>query len=639
MDFYGRQERALRASRWLVVAFTLAVAVVVIAVNAVVLMVVAVWTADTGPVVLSPGGWIDRHPVLFWTTTIGVTATIVGASLWKIVQLRAGGRVVARDLGARLVTGDASDPLQRRLRNVVEEMAIASCVPVPAVYILESRAMNALAAGYAPAAACLVVTRGALLALDRDELQGVIGHEFSHILNGDMRLNTRLVGFLHGLFLVSEIGRFLGPGRADEDGDRRGGLLGWAGIAIFVVGLAGLFTGRLLQAAVARQRERLADASAVQFTRESRGLRNALVKVGAHKVGSRLSHHGIDRVSHMLFASAGVLDFATHPPLVERIQALDPTFRSTEFGPMRHLLDAREAAARDGGGVAPAADRPAGALAEGVAADAAMIAGMVGNPGPREVQFAEGLREAMPAAVRRAAADPAAARALLLALAIGSRDLDERLAFVRQQLGPDIADRVRQSLAVTETLPVIQRLPAVLLLMGPLRETSRAERQELIGVLNGLITRGGAPSVFGYALRKSAATFLRDELAPPPDLRFLPLRAAREDLRVMLSIVARSGVGDSDAMRRAFDTGWAQLQLAAAFPVAAATTWVGTLDRAIARVDRLAPHDKERVVRALAVTVAHDGLINVAEAELLRLFCAQLHCPLPPLLAGVQSRG
>jgi len=635
MDFYGRQEQARRASRWLVAAFAFAVTIVVLAVNAVVLLTVATWTSD-GAVLLAMGDWLDAHPGTVWVTTSLVVFTVVGSSLWKILALKAGGKVVARDLGARLVSGEAADPTERRLLNVVEEMAIASSVPLPAVYVLESPAINALAAGYAPSEASIVVTRGALQALDRGELQGVIGHEFSHILSGDMRLNTQLVGFLHGLFIVSELGRFLGPGSSGRKGSRRGGLLGATGMALFVIGLVGLFMGRLLQAAVARQRERLADASAVQFTRESRGLRNALVKVGAHKVGSRLTHYGIDRVSHMLFASAGRLDFATHPTLLERIRVLDPGFESAEFGRMRHVLDAREAEAAADGAPHPGPEpgRLTDLFVAAVPANAAAIASLVGNPGPAQLQFAEGLRREMPGSVTQLAGHPRTAEGLLLAIAIGPRDRDERLAFVRAQLGDEMAGRVLEMLPVADSLPLIQRLPAVLLAIGPLRELDLPARDRLIGVINGLMTRGGAPTVSDYALRKSVTTFLRDVLQAPRDRWPLSIRNVREDLRLMLSIAARVGAEtDSGRMQLAFNAGWAPLRLPHVSPVPAAISWVGAMDKAMARLDRLANPDKERVVQALTAAIANDGLINVAEAELLRLFCAVLHCPLPPLLA------
>lgn len=637
MDFYGRQEEARRASRWLVVAFAVAVLLVVVAVNFVVLSTIMVWTPGSGVGLISFSDWLGAHPATVWVTTLVTAGSIVGPSLRKVSQLQAGGKVVALDLGARLVTGDASDPLLRRLRNVVEEMAIAASVPVPSVYVLESGAMNALAAGYLPSTASLVVTRGALLALDRAELQGVIGHEFSHILNGDMRLNTRLVGFLHGLFIVSAFGRWLGPGSGSGrvSGGRSGGVLGSAGIAFFVIGLTGLFVGRLLQAAVARQRERLADASAVQFTRESRGLRNALVKVGSHRFGSRLDHHGIDRVSHMLFASAGIFDFATHPPLVERIRALDPTFKTTEFGKMRYVLDAREAEAAGTSVAEPVAEPnlPGDCLNSSVAADASTVAALVGNPASRHVQFAEGIRNAMPEAVNQAARDPEQAQWLLVAISIGSRERDERLAFVRQQLGERADELVRKYLVVADSLPLIQRLPAVLVLMGPLRQLPVADRHQLIAVINGLSSRAGAPSIFGYALRKSALSYLQEVSANPRVARILPMRAASEDLRVVLGVLARCGADDDlPAIQQAFTAGWEQLQLAPPPLVHTLVAWVGPMDRALVRLDRLAPRDKERVVRALTVTIANDGRVNLAEAELLRLLCALLHCPLPPLL-------
>jgi hypothetical protein len=376
----------------------------------------------------------------------------------------------------------------------------------------------------------------------------------------------------------------------------------------------------------------------VQFTRESIGLRNALVKVGAHKVGSRLSHYGIDRVSHMLFASAGRLDFATHPPLLERIRALDPSFESTEFGRMRHVLDARESEAiANADEQSPQdPDRLSGLFAAVVPANVAAIASLVGNPGPSHVQFAEGLREAMPASIRQVAGDAQLAEGLLLAIAIGSSERDERLSFVRAQLGDGVAGRVRDVLPVADGLPLIQRLPAVLLLMGPLRQLDPAQGGRLISVINGLIARGGMPTVFDYALRKSVMTFLRDGLQHPSDGWPLSIRAVREDLRLVLSIVARSGAeADSRRMQLAFDAGWAQLQLSSSLPCPTATSWVGPMDKALARLDRLANRDKELVVQALTAAIAHDGLINVAEAELLRLLCAQLHCPLPPLLAGL----
>ncbi len=195
---------------------------------------------------------------------------------------------MARSLGGTRIGRDTTDFKRKRLHNVVEEMSIASGVPMPEVYVLEQeRSINALAAGHTPANAAVVVTQGALDTLSRDELQSVVAHEFSHVLNGDMRPNVQLMGWLFGLLVVALIGRTLL--RCAPRG-RRGALAVMvAALAVMILGYAGLFFARLLQAAVARQRERLADASSVQFTRNPGGLRGALLKVaGLPEVRSSL---------------------------------------------------------------------------------------------------------------------------------------------------------------------------------------------------------------------------------------------------------------------------------------------------------------------------------------------------------------
>ena len=233
-------------------------------------------------------------------------------------------------MGGVPIASDTTDFNLRRLRNVVEEIAIASGVPVPKIYVLEHEAaINAFAAGYSPSDAVIAVTRGALDRLNRDELQGVIAHEFSHVLNGDMRLNIRLMGVLFGILMIGLIGRkILEHGRFGGRNKGAGAIL-VAALVAMIVGYVGLFFGRMIKAGVSRQRERLADASAVQFTRQTTGLAGALKKIGGLDEGSRLNERSnAEEVSHMLFGDGvgfrGL--FATHPPLVERIQELEPQF-------------------------------------------------------------------------------------------------------------------------------------------------------------------------------------------------------------------------------------------------------------------------------------------------------------------------
>ena len=313
-----------------------------VAINLVVITTFAILTSQDGGPLAGEEITVARYPLVILFSTLAVLGTIGISSLARTVSLAAGGGKVAEQLGGTRVGADTTDPLKRRLRNVVEEMAIASGVPVPQVYVLEREAgINAFAAGYSPANAAIAVTRGALVNLDRDELQGVIAHEFSHVLNGDMRLSTRLIGLLFGLTVIAMIARtilrFMPRGGASGRSDsRRGGggilVIYVAALVVLALGWIGLFFGRLIQAAVSRNRESLADASAVQFTRDPQGLRDALVKIGALGAGSRILDADAEEVAHMLFAPGLQRAFATHPPLIDRIRAIDPDAPEGEDG-------------------------------------------------------------------------------------------------------------------------------------------------------------------------------------------------------------------------------------------------------------------------------------------------------------------
>src|SRR6056297_1981581 len=317
MNFFEHQDRARKQTRVLVVAFMLAVLAIVMAMNLVMLGVFGRFqSAEQGW--FSPGFWLANGQVVLWTS-LATVLVVVLASAYRSAQLRGGGGQVARELGGVEVTGDSNDPLRRRLLNVVEEMAIASGVPVPQVFVLEHEpGINAFAAGWSPADAAVAVTRGTLETLNREELQGVIAHEFSHVFNGDMRLNIRLIGVLFGILALAVVGRRMLTSMHLTRGGRNknaGGIV-LVALAVVVIGYVGLFFGRWIQAAVSRQREYLADASAVQFTRSPEGIAGALKKIGAATAGSRLVVN-TQEVGHMLFASSlSSRLMATHPPLV-----------------------------------------------------------------------------------------------------------------------------------------------------------------------------------------------------------------------------------------------------------------------------------------------------------------------------------
>jgi Zn-dependent protease with chaperone function len=637
MNFFQRQDEARRASRRLVILFGLAVLAVVAAVDFVVFMLMRQAEARTLGYVPPLTAWLAMHPRMVVGTTLMVLAIISIASFYKTMVLGGGGGVVARSLGGVRVSADTTDPLQRRLLNVVEEMAIASGVPMPEVYLLEQESgINAFAAGHNTSNAAIGVTRGALTTLNRSELQGVIAHEFSHILNGDMRLNMRLMGLLFGLLVIALIGRTVLRGASRVRGDRKGGVMivVLIAVAVLIIGYIGLFLGRLIQAAVSRSRESLADASAVQFTRDPGGLRGALVKIGASTAGSRVGNPEVEEVAHMLFAPGMSRFFATHPALVDRLKAIDPRFDPKEIDGARARMAAQAAVEVE----PPSAAKASGSKStiDLPVAGPAMVAELVGNPGTAHMQLAREIRESLPEAIVAAGRHPQSARALLLALALDSN--------------PEIRARQKQVIALRLTAEVAamagalephvdalepeQRSPALLRGFPVLHQLTHEERVQLMACLNGMLPRDGDVALHAYVLRKLAQMHMRDDLNPGARESRLTLQAVQQDAQVLFSVLAQHGHSDATGARRAYEAGMHHLFPRERPDYGLAGPWAPALDGALSRLDQLVPIAKEQLVEAMVATVTHDQQLTMGEAELLRAVCASMHCPLPPLVAS-----
>ena len=645
MNFFQHQEAARRASRRLVVLFTLGVLAVVIAINFVVLFVLA--TAEQHGIVLTNpelrhtgfwpnfGAWAAARPGTIMVTTLIVLGVIGLASLYKTVVLGGGGGVVARSLGGVRISPDTTDPQQRRLLNVVEEMAIASGVPMPEVYLLEQESgINAFAAGHNPANAAIGVTRGTLTTLNRAELQGVIAHEFSHILNGDMRLNLRLMGLLFGLLVIAMIGRTvlrLSSGSRSSKDKGLGPVMAVA-FAVLIIGYVGLFFGRLIQAAISRHREQLADASAVQFTRDPTGLRGALVKIGAVSSGSRIGNPEVEEVAHMLFAPGMRRLFATHPALEDRLKAIDPQFDPKEFDRVRAQLSAASQEKKPE--PRPTAQERLESIIN-IPGAAPAVAGLVGNPGTIHMRIARQIRKSLPEAVVVAGRHPDSARALLLALALDSNSeaRERQKQFIVRQIAASVASAISQLESAIDALEPEQRMPALFGAFPALRQLTREDRLQLISCLNGMLQREGRVSLQSYVLRKLAQVHLRDDLSPAARIRQLPLNVVQNDVQVLFSVLAQHGHGDEVAARRAYEAGVHHLLPRARPEFVASENWAQPLDLALSRLDQVAPIVKEQLVEAMDKTVIHDQQLTLGETELLRAVCATLHCPLPPLVA------
>jgi len=643
MNFFQHQEAARRASRRLVVLFTIAVLAVVAAINFVVLFVLAV--AEQHSVVLTQpelrasgfwpnfAEWIAARPGTVLVTTSIVLGVIGLASLYKTVVLSGGGGVVARSLGGVRISPDTSDPQQRRLLNVVEEMSIASGVPMPEVYLLDQESgINAFAAGHNPANAAIGVTRGTLTTLNRAELQGVIAHEFSHILNGDMRLNVRLMGLLFGLLVIALLGRTVYDLTWRARDSKRALPVVLIALGVLAIGYVGLFFGRVIQAAISRHREQLADASAVQFTRDPTGLRGALLKIGALSSGSRIGNPEVEEVAHMLFAPGMRRLFATHPALEDRLKAIDPRFDPREFERVRAQLAAAEEAKAQAAPEQTSAERLESLISIPGAAPA--VAELVGNPGTIHMRLARQIRKSLPDAVVIAARHPHTARALLLGLALdaNSEARARQKQFIARQVSANIAEAVTRLQGAIDALEPEQRMPALFGAFPALRQLTREERLQLISCLNGMLQREGRMSLQSYVLRKLAQVQLRDDLSPSVRTRQLSLNLVRKDIQVLFSVLAQHGHADEVAARRAYEMGVHHLLPRARPEYMASANWAQPLDLALSRLDQVAPVVKEQLVEAMVKTVTHDQQLTLGEAELLRTVCATLHCPLPPLV-------
>jgi Zn-dependent protease with chaperone function len=631
MNFFKRQDEARRASRRLIVLFGIAVVAVVAAVDFVVFLWMRLNESRAHLSMQPLGEWAAVHPQIVVGTTVVVLAVITLASFYKSMVLGGGGAVVARSLGGVRISPDTTDPQQRRLLNVVEEMAIASGVPVPEVYLLEQESgINAFAAGHNPSNAALGVTRGTLTTLNRAELQGVIAHEFSHILNGDMRLNVRLMGLLFGLLVIALIGRAVLRGATRA---RKGGaiVIMLIALAMLIIGYVGLFFGRLIQAAVSRSREALADASAVQFTRDPSGLRGALVKIGATSAGSRIGSPEVEEVAHMLFAPGMRRLFATHPPLLERLKEIDPHFDPKEFDRARARMAAAAAEAET-----PAVQpRAAKYVIDLPAAAPSVVAQLVGNPGTAHMQLAREIRQSLPEAVVAAGGHAQSARALLLALVLDSDPVARarQKQVIAQRLTSDIAVATAALERDVDALEPAQRIPALLRGFSALRQLTHEERVQLMACLNGMLPQDSSVALHSYVLRKLAQMHLRDDLNPGERTSRLTLQAVQRDAHVLFSVLAQHGHSDEIGARRAYEAGMHHLFPRERPAYGIAGSWAAALDLALSRLDQLAPIAKEQLVEAMVATVAHDQQLTIGEAELLRAVCASVHCPLPPLVA------
>jgi len=632
MNFFERQQDLRRMSVRLVLLFAIAVVGIIAVVNVVALFAF--------------GAFSDR-PVnalgIVGVVSLLTAGAIAVATLYRTATLRGGGGRVARELGGDYVPEDTTDPQLRRLRNVVEEIAIASGVPVPEVYVMPNEnSINAFAAGWSTSDAAVAVTRGALERLNRDELQGVIAHEFSHVVNGDMRLNIRLMGLLFGILFLAVAGEtILRAGAFTRSRDEKGGgnPLPLIGIALIAAGWIGVVVGRIIKSSVSRKREYLADASAVQFTRQTQGIAGALKKIAGLRPGSKLQAPKAEEVAHMLFGSGRKVQslFATHPPLADRIKVLEPDFDPAQLDALAAQWEQRppvgmeEDLALGLAGQSGAPTVPTVPTAPTVS-ETDLVA-QVAAPTEASYHHAAAMLASIPEDVltRARTVHQVVPLVLGLLLSADAQVRDKQKADLAARYGQQLADAAGSESQALSNLDPVLRLPLAELAFPALRHRSEAEQQAALQAIYGLVNADGRISVFEYCLASMVASYVYQHMHPEPrwHTQRRPLRRARAQAVTLLTVLAGESVSDAEG---AFHAG-----MAVAFPgepqAAFTPSQRGVLDleqgwHALRELDA---EGKELLVRAAVTTIGHDRSLSVSELELLRTICSLLQCPLPAL--------
>jgi Zn-dependent protease with chaperone function len=617
MNFFDQQQDARRATRLLAWLFLLALALLVLLVN---LGIFCLWWFYTLREQPFAGGTellleYARSPVCL-TVSLATLVVFAGGSVRRSAQLRKNSTALAQLVNATEITLTTAASDEKQLINVVEEMAVAAGIPPPRLFVMRNEsAINAFVTGVPPQQ-LLVVTQGALDGLTRDELQGVIGHEFSHLLNGDTRLNLRMLVILAGLFSVGRLGLYLitlgWPERQLKSrmefqqriggdisgGDKGNGLFILAGCVLVVAGYAGLFIGRLIKAAISRQREALADASAQQFTRNPAGLAGALVKI-KNGPGTLLTHPFAEDINHMCFGDSVRIHWrrllATHPDIDTRLKQIDPSWIARARARQRQQENTAS---------------PTGKL-----------------PDTRQLGYAQSLIAGIPPTLSQALHDTNGACLVIYALLmdVSQQKFLPAVAPVDKQKLPELAQQINQLGSRT-------RLPLIDLALPALQRLDATQLKQLLDNIDWLIKADGQVSLFEYLLRQ----LVRHRLLPEQETRisYTRLEPLANSMQLLLSMLIHHACRDDAGRQALFRRFAAPLLPPGRQLLAVERCSLKALAQAMQQVRQLSPLLKKSLLDTCADIILVDGKVQVEEMELLRLVCLLADCPMPPLVAG-----
>jgi Zn-dependent protease with chaperone function len=643
MNFFEHQDRAKRKTNHLILLLILAVLSLV----AITTLLFAAFvyfgqehnSTTTGA---SPGVWQGIFQALsieaFFSIALGVGSVVLLGSLFRFFQLRAGGKAIAEAMGGRLLSGSTSDADERKILNVVEEMAIASGAAVPPVYLIEDDAINAFAAGYHPQDAVIGITRGCIHTLNRDELQGVIAHEFSHIFHGDMRINMRLIALLHGILVIGLIGEFLmrsagnrSVRRSSKDNSPAAMLA--LGLGLLVIGYSGIFFGNLIKAAVSRQREFLADASAVQFTRNPDGIAGALKKIGGSNYGSQLQNEHAAEFSHMYFGQ-GVKSFfnlmATHPPLEDRIKRIQPNWDG-EFAQTTYIRSNTSTDEAGAMGFTATNDTNANTVLD---IDATL--NQIAQPTQPQIAYARERIAEIPALLKEAAQGPFSARGLVFGLLLDrNRELrSQQLALLSEQLPAADINDLNNIIATAADIDASLRLPLIELCLGSLKLLSADQQSTFISCIHVLISADQKVSLMEWAIYRIV---LHNTLIHNKPVRNRELRDLQTECQLLLSLLAYAGARSEEDARAAFVQAQTILNFSALTLLPRTSIKLADADSALEQLNLTRPLQKPQLLKAMSQCILYDGQVTITEAELFRAIADSLDCPIPPLITKLNN--
>lgn len=645
MDFFEAQDRARRVTGKLIALYLIAVVLIIASIYLIALILFG-YTGQVPPG--APAGEYLWHPGLFLTVSTIIVITILIGTLFRVFQLRRGGAAVAEMLGGRKIEPSTKDPKERQLVNIVEEISIASGMPVPDIYVLDKEEnINAFAAGYTSGDAAVGITRGALEQLNRDEIQGVIAHEFSHIFNGDMRLNIRLIGILNGILLLHVLGMILMrstmySGAMRGGGGRGGGKGGGGnatiaiilfGLALVIIGYIGMIFGRMIQAAISRQREFLADAAAVQYTRNPDGLAGALRKIGQKKDGGKIKDGHAMELSHLFFARSfhSALDklFATHPPLEKRIKAIDPS-HDKEHEKMKEKI--RRNLERDHVAGSTKPEKAGGMMGReilpGISPE--ILLGAIGSLDREQLTHAGRLLKSIPAGLRQAAHEPLGAEALVYGLLVTGQ-MSETPGWLRETAGNHIADHLDELLPQLKNARRSWYLPLAELSLPALRQMSKPQYKIFRQSVERLTHTDNQISLFEFVLEKMIVRQLDTAFSDrkKPEIRHHHLKTLGVEMTALLSSLAHASANDAE---KAWRAGVASVEKYLPEGMNLLPREQATLEKLDNALDELAASAnpvKKYALTAAIHCVASDQQITNDEAELLRAVGEALDTPIP----------